>query len=158
MSTKLFTTLREEHEDIVQTSDGTTYTPYKLLSGLAAGTTSDDGYTAGTPVDLEVFDFEKENPFEVIPGDIAIGMLTGATGNATTAKLTVTISHSDDGETYSTLATISDLLVADLGEGASIYEAGLPKNTKRYLKVTLSNTGTTAFTAGKIFGRYVPYK
>lgn len=155
--TKLFSTLREEHEDLFQFSDGSTYTPYKLLSALAAGTTTEDVYTPGTAISSEVIDFEKENPFDVIPGAIAIGAIEAATG-AATAKLTVTVAHSSDGETYSAISTISNLTVDDLAQGASIYESGLPRSTKRYLKITLSNTGTTAFTAGKVFGRFVPLK
>lgn len=147
----LFHTLREEHNDLFQSSDGSTYTPTFSLTSIDAASEGVPGTKSSV-----VFDFGVDDPFEITKAMLSLGVKVAATGNATTATLRVTVSSSADGSTYATDYVSGDYKVADLVAGKVLYQGFLPETTQRYVKVTLSNYGATKFTAGTLFGYIAP--
>lgn len=141
---KLFHTLREEHNDMFQATDGTTYNPVFALSSIDS---------AGSK-DSVVYDFGVDDPFEITKAMLSLGVKTSATG--TTATLKVTISTSEDNSTFTSVYESSAYAVADLVAGKVLYQGFLPETTKRYVKITLANAAASKFTAGELFGYISP--
>jgi len=96
-----------------------------------------------------VVDFGAEGQMRETNEIIEVLMIEDAVAGG---SLSIEIEHSEDGDSFSDIFVSSAIASATLVKGYVIYKAQLPEDTKRYVRMRIRNTTSTAFTGGKLFG------